>query len=192
MLKKRPEIWILSAIYALSCIISVVHIYYFDFRHTFSTNSLFSYWNDYFVATDSLLSFLKSFGEGIRKLTAWWFGKGKFFMRLGSILIPLFLAPMIVRGVKSLRQNKFMIYGLDSLGLVIFLELFVLGALKKYPFTGGRITLFFAPFVFYFIIKGISYFKMNKFIYFCANIYYTAFLATCSINSALFYISLYK
>lgn len=85
-----------------------------------------------------------------------------------------------------------MILEIDSLGLAIFLELIILGILKKYPFTGGRLTLFFAPFVFYFIIKGIGYFKGNRVLYACLNICYLAFLAACSLNSLIGYLILYR
>lgn len=191
MFKKGFKIPAISAVYTLLCFLCIVFVYYFDLRHTLSTQALFSYWNDYFLSTDSFCSFIKSFGEGLRKLTAWWFGKGKIFIRIGSALIPFFIAPMFVRGIRSLKQHRFMIWEIDSLGLIIFLELFILGMLKKYPFTGGRLTLFFAPFVFYFIIRGIEYFRVNRVLYFGISVYYIAFLLACSMNSFLSYLRLY-
>ena len=191
MPKRDFKVSAILTAYMLLCFICVAFIYYSDIRHTLSTQALFSYWNDYFISTDSPHFFIRSFSEGVRKLTAWWFGKGKIFIRFGSALIPFFIIPMFIRGIKSLKQNRFMIWEIDSLGLVIFLELFILGMLKKYPFTGGRITLFFAPFVFYFIIKGIEYFKTNKAIYFSFSGYYIAFLIASGLNSLVSYLGLY-
>jgi hypothetical protein len=189
---RRTKHLAVSAAYATLCLLCIGFIYYTDIRHTLSAQAIFSYWNDYFISTDSFPSFIKSFSEGVRKLTAMWFGKGKVYMRLGSVLIPFFIISMLIRGIKSLKQGKSMICEIDSLGLVIFLELIALGALKKYPFTGGRITLFFAPFVFYFIMKGIGYLRTYKALYIISNAYYIMFLAACIISTMLAYLRLYQ
>ena len=104
----------------------------------------------------------------------------------------LFVFSLFGYGIKSLKTNGFKLQGLDSLTLIIFFELFILGILKKYPFSGGRITLFFAPLVFYLIIKGISFLKVNKFLLFVFAISYFIFLAVCSLNSFLVYFKLYS
>ncbi|MFH0918672.1 MAG: hypothetical protein V1830_06015 [Candidatus Omnitrophota bacterium] len=80
----------------------------------------------------------------------------------------------------------------EALGLVIFLELVILGILRRYPFTGARMTLFFAPLVYYLIIKGIGSLKMNKLLYFSLNTCYISFLVMCSINSLFAYLKLYN
>lgn len=191
MPKQGLKVIAVSVAYTLLCLLAIIFIYYFDIRHTLSTPALFSYWKDYFINTDSLYSFIKSFSEGFRKLTAWWFGKGKIFIKFASILIPFFASSLFIRGVKALKTNKFKIWDIDSIGFIIFIELFIFGMMKKYPFTGGRITLFYAPFVFYFIIRGIGYFKVNKVLQIGFIAYYVVFLIWCSLNSILYYLKLY-
>jgi len=130
----------------------IIFVYFCDLRHALSMQPLFSYWNDYFLCADSFYCFIKSFGEGLRKLTVWWFGNSTFFRRLASFFIPFFAFSLFGYGIKSIRKDKFKLISIDAIGLVIFFELFILGLARKYPFTGERITLFFAPFVFYFIL----------------------------------------
>lgn len=84
-----------------------------------------------------------------------------------------------------------MIYDAQSLGLVVFMELIVLGMAKKYPFTGARMTLFFTPFVIYFIIKGIGSLKGVKVLYLSLTIFYVLFLIICSLNSFITYLKFY-
>ncbi len=178
-------------LYTLLSLVFLTFVYYFDMRHTLSTGPLFSYWDDYFISTSSFGSFISSISEGVRKLTTLWFGKGKIFIRFASVLIPLFVLPLFIGGIKALKRSKFKVWDIDSIGLVIFIELFILGILKKYPFTGGRITLFYAPFVLYFIIKGITYLKVNRWLYFVSNAYYVTFLLLCGLNSLITYSKLY-
>ncbi len=178
--------------YTLVSLSFIIFVYFFDLRHTLSVEPLFSYWNDYFICTDSLRCFIKSFGEGLRKLTVWWFGNNTFFRRVGSFFIPLFVFSLFGYGIKSIRKDKFRLTSVDAIGIVIFLELVVLGLFRKYPFTGERITLFFAPFVFYFIVKSIGFFKKNRFLYLSLSIFYVAFFLTCSINSFVAHLKFYR
>lgn len=190
-LKKNPRLLPLLLIYALSCAVFIILVFTWDLRHTLSTPALFSYWKDYFLCADSPYCFMKSFGEGLRRLVVWWFGNGDFFRKAASFLIPFFVFPLFGYGIKSLRKEKFKIWDIEALGLVIFLELFILGLIKKYPFTGERITLFFAPFVFCFIVKGIGFFRVNKPLYYGLNIFYIIFLVACALNSLAGYLKLY-
>jgi hypothetical protein len=91
----------------------------------------------------------------------------------------------------GLGKKKSGIYTVDALGPVIFLELFVLGVMKKYPFTGERITLFFAPIVFFMIVKGISLLKKYRPLYVFFSIFYFAFLILSSFNTLLKYLKFY-
>jgi len=170
----------------------IIFVYFFDLRHTLSIKPLFSYWNDYFLCVDSFRCFIKSFGEGLRKLTVWWFGDSTFFRRVASFFIPLFVFSLFGYGIKSIIRKRFKLISIDAIGLVIFFELLILGLIRKYPFTGERTTLFFAPFVFYFIVKGISSFKNNRALYVGLNIFYVAFFLACSINSFLAHLKFYK
>jgi len=178
--------------YTFLSLSAISFVYFFDLRHTLLVQPLFDYWNDYFLSLDSFRSFIKSFGEGIRKLAVWWFGNSTFFRRAASPFIPLFAFSLFGYGINSIRKNRFKLINISAIGLVIFAELFILGLIKKYPFTGERITLFFAPFVFYFIVKSLDYIRKNKFLYISFNIFYVAFFLACSINSFSTYLQFYK
>lgn len=178
--------------YSFISLLLIIFVYFFDLRHSLSIKSLFSYWNDYFLCTDSFRCFIKSFGEGLRKLTVFWFGNNTFFRRVASCFIPLFAFSLFGYGIKSIRKDRFKLISIEAIGLVIFFELLILGLFRKYPFTGERITLFFAPFVFYFIVKSISFFKKNRFLYLNFNIFYVTFFLACSINSFLAYLKFYQ
>ncbi|MFH1519878.1 MAG: hypothetical protein ABIE75_04850 [Candidatus Omnitrophota bacterium] len=165
--------------------------YRFDLKHGLDIRGLFIYWDDYFISTKSPYYFFKSLGEGLRKLTVWWFGNSNFFRRTASIFIPFFIISLFGYGIRSIRKDKFRLMSIDAIGMVIFLELVVLGLLKKYPFTGERITLFFAPFVFYFIVKAISSFRKIKPLYLGFSVFYIVFLLICGINTFLAHLKFY-
>lgn len=177
--------------YVVLCLLVLIFVFLSDLKHSFADKELISYWKDYFLSTDSGYCFFKSLGEGVRKLSVWWFGSASLFRKVASFFIPFVIIPMFGYGIKSLRKNKFILVDINSLGLFIFLNMIILGLMKKYPFTGERITLFFAPFVFYFIIKGIDFFRKKRFIYAGLVIFYVSFLVTCSINSFFAYLKLY-
>lgn len=191
MIRRNPKLLSPLIIYVSLAFLIIFSIYHFDIKYTLSAKVPFSFWNDYFLCTKSPYCFLKSFGEGLRKLVVWWFGNSILFRRAASPLIPFFAVSLFVYGLKSLRENKLKLWGLDSLGLVIFSELFILGVLRKYPFTGARTSLFFAPFVFYFIVKGIHSFRKYRPLFIGFVIFYTSFLFLCSLNSFLTYWKLY-
>ena len=180
----------LAAAYLGVSALIIYLIYSFDLKYTFSLGSLFSYWNDYFISADSWGEFLKSFGEGLRKFSVFWFGKAAFFRRAGSFFMPFFTIALFGYGFKSLKKDKFRVFSVESLGLVIFLELFLAGILRKYPFTGERVTLFFAPFVFYYIIKGLNFFRQPIFLNIILNSVYAIFLGAGFINALWSYLHL--
>lgn len=181
----------LFVIYTLLSIVLLNFEYIFDLKYGLADKYLFPYWNDYFLCTDSLYCFIKSFGEGLRRLVVWFFGDNSFFRKIGSFFIPFFVFSLFTYGMRSFKENKFIIYKIDAIGLIIFAELFVLGMIKKYPFTGERITLFFAPIIFFMILKGINLFKKNRPLYTIFSALYFAFLIGCSLNSFFKYLKLY-
>lgn len=190
-IKKNYKIWALLLTYTFMSFSFIFLIFSFDLKYMLSTPALFSYWKDYFLCIDSFYCFIKSFGEGLRRLSVWWFGNSAFFRRTASFLIPFFVFSLFGYGVKSFIKNRFKLWDIGALSLIIFLELFALGIIKKYPFTGERITLFYAPFVFYLITRGIGSFKKHRPFYLGFNIFYIVFLLMCSLNSFLTYLKLY-
>ena len=189
--KKNHKVLPLLIGYTAISLLFVSLVYFYDLRHGLGTRALFDYWNDYFLCVDSFYCFIKSFGEGLRKLSVWWFGNSAFFRRVASPFIPVFVLSMVIYGVKAVKKCKFKLLSIDAIGLIIFLELIIFGLLKKYPFTGERVTLFFAPFVFYFIVKGIASFRSNKLLYTGFNIFYIVFFFVCGINSFLAHVKFY-
>jgi len=190
IVKKNHKAAVLLAAYSFLCLSMIISIYYFYLRHELSGDP--SAWNNYFLCIKSPYCFIKPFGEGVRKLTTFWFGNSRFFIKTASFLIPIFVFSLFGYGIRSLRRNKFMLLDVDSLSLIIFLELVILGILRKYPFTGERMTLFFAPLVFFLIIKGIGFLRMIKPLYFGLNACYISFLVVCSLNSFFAYLKLYN
>lgn len=177
--------------YFLLSLLFFIVVFNFDLRFSLQHKGLVNYWSDYFLCTDSGYCFFKSFGEGTRKLAVWWFGNSSIFRKIASFFIPFFFISMFFYGIKSLKKNGLRIFDLESLSIVVFLELFILGMLKMYPFTGERVTLFFAPFVFYMIVKAIAALKRVKILYYLVAVFYLCFLATCLFNTLLCYLKLY-
>lgn len=178
-------------VYTVLSAAAIICVYLIDLRFGLSQSCLFGYWKDYFICTDSLYCFIKSFAEGLRNIVAWPFGNSKLFLRLGSAFIPFFLLGLFSSCKSFFKEAKSGIYTLEALGVVLFLELFILGILKKYPFTGERVTLFFMPVVFFMIVKGIGLFRRYKPFFFAFTGMYSLFLVFCSLNSLFKYLKLY-
>lgn len=187
-IRKNKDIISLATVYILLSAACLFLAYRIDMRYSLSENCLFDYWRDYFLSTDSIYHFLKSFGEGLQRLVFWPFGNELIVKRIGSLFIPFFISALFMPGLDNKNSG---IYTVEALGLIIFLELFLLGILNKYPFTGERITLFFAPFVFFMIVKGISLLKKYRPLYVFFSIFYFAFLILSSFNTLLKYLKFY-
>jgi len=136
------------------CVLCFVLFYFSDIQYSITAAGV-HYWDSYFLGTESFGAFFEPFGEGLKRYVVFWFGAGKFFRRGAVIFIPFFLYALVRFGCRRLKEDRFAIFHLESLAFILFIEAIIFGLLGKYPFTGGRITLFFAPFVFYLIIKGI-------------------------------------
>ena len=177
--------------YSIISAIALIVVYLSDFRFSFGDAPLFSYWNDYFISIDSPYLFIKSFTEGIRKLSVWWFGNTAFFRRAASFVIPLFIFSLFRYGISDMKKERPMIANTSSLAFIVFIELIFLGVIKKYPFTGERITLFFAPFVFLLIVKGIESLSKFRMLYKSLIVLYILFISLCISNNMICYIKLY-
>ncbi len=78
-------------------------------------------------------------------------------------------------------ENRFV--SMRTMALVIYGELFVLGALQKYPFSVPRTSLFFCPFVLFLIIEAMNSFKkLNRNLYIVMNGAYIIFLIVVSLG----------
>lgn len=189
--QKNKKILLPFCLYSLVSALIFSLFYILDLRHLLAEAGLFNYWNDYFLHSDSFYGFLKSFTEGLRRLSVWFFGSGKLFRSVFSFFIPFFIFGLFGYGYKSFRDNKFKVFDIECIGLIIFVQLFILGIIKKYPFTGERITLFFAPFVFITIVIAMGFFNKQKMLWLCLNGIYLIFIIFCYFSSILRYLKFY-
>jgi len=80
------------------------------------------------------------------------------------------------------KESLSSINTLEHLSALLFLGLFFLGAVRKYPFTVPRTSLFYSPIVFYLTIKGISDLKyIHKYLYWLVKSAYIVFLVFISL-----------
>lgn len=177
--------------YILAAAVSMFFSYEIDLRHSAGVSTLQGYWESYYLSTQSAGDFAESFFEGFRKLALWFYGKGKFFLRTSTVFVlPVYLVSLFVFGVTSLRSERFRISTLDTVMFVVFLELFVLALLHKYPFTGARMTLFMAPMIIYTTAKGmlvltVTRQKGARILGYTLSVLYGAFLLACLVFSFL-------
>ena len=100
----------------------------------------------------------------------------RFFMVFGLIY-------MFYGFFRNFKKEEYQIRTLNTAGFALFLGLFALGALKKYPFTVPRTSLFFCPIVFYMVVKGIAGLKsINKFAYAIVHGLYILFLLFLTVQ----------
>lgn len=166
-------------------------IYQIDLKHFMYYQGYYSYWDSYFLDTSSFTVFMDQLFEGIKRLVTYWNAPSKIFVQASVIFIPFFLFALFRYGFLQLRSQGWKICGIDALALVLFLEMIAFGILHKYPFTGSRITLFFAPFVFYLIIKGIDALKNLKSLRLLFLGYYTVFSLATLVNTFFIHMKLY-
>jgi hypothetical protein len=180
------------AVYSALCVLLFAFVYFFDLRHSLGDSFLMYYWDSYFIQTDSLYHGVESFWEGIRRLSTKWFGKGKFFMRWSSFLIPLFIYSISRYGFRAWGRDRFQVFRLGSVAAVLLLELFVVALLRKYPFTGARITLFLAPLVFYLVAQGMYDLRRWRGLYYLALGNFFALLASSYVYTFILYLRHYR
>ena len=185
--KKLIPVFLLNTFILLLAFITICAI---DLRYSINP-MMTQYFQSYYLGTDSLGNFFTPFSEGVQRLATYWYGDTKYFVRAASIFIPFFFFGMLIYGFKALKISRGQIFNLDNVGLIVFLELFVLGLLKKYPFTGDRITLFFAPFTMYIILKAMHGLSSNKFVQWVFLGYFAVFNVTCVANTFYQHLKLY-
>lgn len=189
--KKDKRIWPIFFSVLSATVLAGLIFYGVDLRYTSNEGGLDEYWGTMFIRFDSLSSFFGPLTEGTKELVTRWSGSLKWHRRAFMIFIPFFLYGLFWKGFRSWKRDGWRIDAPASFGLVLFLELFVLALLHKYPFTGQRVTLFFAPFAFYYILIGIGDFKGP---YWLKNIflgYFFAYQIFCVVNTAGIYINFF-
>lgn len=183
-LKRNKNSIFYLIIYVSSALLFFFISYNFDVKYVLSESGLRNYWNDYFISVTTPYEFMKTFTEGLRNLFAGWFLEKKIVIRIMTIFSPFAFFGLVILGCKKLLQDKGRVLTLFSLGLVLFLSLFTAGILRMYPFTGTRVTLFIAIFIFYAIIKSIEIFKKPLFFFY--SILLSTYIITLSTTSFYF------
>ncbi|MDD5488986.1 MAG: hypothetical protein PHH49_08540 [Candidatus Omnitrophica bacterium] len=146
---------ILFAAYLVGAIVAVMLSYNLDVKYVQNSSGMWGYWHDYFISVASVPEFLQTFTEGVRNLYVRWFLEVSLVRRVITVFLPFSLFATFVMGWKNIRRDGMMITRLSSMAMYLVTGLAVAGAVKLYPFTGARITLYIAPFIFYVTIKGI-------------------------------------
>ncbi|MDD5634641.1 MAG: hypothetical protein PHW46_05130 [Candidatus Omnitrophica bacterium] len=179
--------------YSAGMAIAVSLSYLLDARFVQTTSGMWGYWHDYFVLTNSAGDFFSSSYEGLRNIFSRWILETKLLRHIMTCFMPFALYVVLVDGIKGMRKNKGAFFSLSSITFIILCEMYVAGILKLYPFTGARITLFVAPFIFYCIIKGIELFKTRfQYVYLALLASYIVILLSTSVYILREYYMLYK
>lgn len=147
-------------------------------------------WESYFVCTENFGCFASTVGEGIKRLTTYWFGNAKIFVQMSVIFIPFAVFAGFKYGIRSIWKYQGEVVTVEAIALVLLIELFVFGVFHKYPFTGERITLYLAPFIFYLIYRGLNAIPIKPIRWFMLG-YYALFCCVCLINTLIWQINLY-
>ncbi len=148
--------------YAISFFVFGFLSYSFDIRLR-PTQTLLQGWGDYFLSFDSVGDFFKTLGEGIRNLLSRWFVERPkvlkyigFFFVIGGFI-------QLFRGFfHNIKKDRYRLRSIHTVALVVFLELFSMGALKKYPFTVPRTSLFFCPVILFLTVQAIADLKARQ------------------------------
>jgi len=143
-------------VYVLSLVTVMCISYNFDMRLR-ALSEVTQGFGDYFISFASVGQFFQTLGEGTNNLFSRWFvERPKFFKSLTRIFTGFALIYMFTSYFKNRKREGGYIRSLETIGLCLFLEMFIIGCFKKYPFTVPRTSLFYAPVVLYMTAKGIG------------------------------------
>jgi len=182
LVTKNKNVLPLLLSYIAFAVICLVVFYHIDFKYSISPAAE-NYWESTFICSQSLACFFDSFGDGLKKLVTYWNGNSKIFIRAAVIFVPFYVFSLFRYGLRQWQNDKLCVFHLDTVGFVLFLELVILGLLHKYPFTGERVTLFYAPFAFYMVVRGIDSIKRFKSFYYIMVGYFVCYYMVCCVNT---------
>jgi len=142
--------------YSLAFLFFAAISYWFDmrFRHFMEVTAGFG---DYFISFASAEDFFKTWQEGtVNLFVKWLVIRPRIFKYLATFFMIFGLVEMFAGFFRNIRKDKYYFVSLQTIPFVLYVELFILGALKKYPFTVPRLSLFFCPLVLLMTIRGIT------------------------------------
>lgn len=162
-----------------------------DIKFTDKQICLKDYWKTYFISFSSPMLFADTFFEGIRKIVTWWYGHSRIFAKLSIGFIWPFIGSVCFLSFKDIKEKGFGISTVSVLTAFVLIELFFLASIKKYPFTGERLTLFLAPLVMIMIVKGIELLRKVKVLYWGYVVFLSFFVFLCFFNTFHIYFLMY-
>ena len=167
----------LAVFYLVSLCTVMAFSYLFDMRYRHA-ETVTKGFGDYFVSLNSLPDFLKTWGEGTNNLFSRWFvERPKIFKKIGLFFVSFGFVYLFASFFKNFKKERYRLNSLSTIAFALYAGLFILGALKKYPFTVPRTSLFFCPVVLYATIKGIVSLKdWNVYLYRMIHALYFLFL----------------
>lgn len=183
--RQNPRYLKFLLVYAASLAAFVSLSYFFDMRWR-PLETVTQAWGDYFISFQSPAEFFKTLGEGtVNLFTRWFAEQPKLIKKIASFFAAFGFINMFYSFLKSFKKEGYFLRSLDVVPLIIFLELIVLGALKKYPFTVPRTSLFFCPFVLYLTVQAFENItQWNKYIGWALFGLYAIFLTVMTYSLA--------
>ncbi len=143
-------------IYALACLAVVVFVYWFDVRIGHGAR-LREYWHDYFISYDSVGEFFRTFTEGVNNLISRWFAEKPKWIRGASRFFMAFGLWQLLAGFwKSFKKDGYIFTSVQTIALIVFIEMVILGSLQLYVFTVPRTALFFCPILLFLAVQGME------------------------------------
>lgn len=144
-----------ACVYGGSLAIFMTLSYFFDmrFRHAAVVTEGFG---DYFISFASFGEFFRSLGEGVNNLFSRWFVEyPKYFKSITRIFVGFGLIQLFYGFLKHKKEAGGFVVSMNTIPFMLFLGMFAVGCLQKYPFTVPRTSLFYAPVVLWMTAKGI-------------------------------------
>jgi hypothetical protein len=182
MIKHNRSLMWVTFLHTFISIVCFIAFYQIDIQYSI-TKAGVNYWQSYFISYDSVGDFFDTFGSGVKKMVRLSFGASSFLERASTGLVPVGIISLFYNGFKAIKEGKGKIFNIDMVALILFFELFLLGSLQKYPFSGGRLILFFTPFLFYLIVKGLYQIRTVKFLGKCFMGYYIIYCFSAFVYS---------
>ena len=182
-LRKDKKLVMPILLYIASFLICGLLSYFFDVRLRPVEINTTTY-GSHFIYFDSIGHFFDSFGRGINDLFSRWFAeRPRIVRKIGWFFVAFGLIHFFVGFFKNFKKQGYILKSIETIALVIFAESIILGALKKYPFSVPRTSLFFAPIILYMTVKGIvSVAKINVYLSRAIYALYVVFLAFIAVS----------
>ena len=183
--EKRPVIGYI-VIYSVSLLVCGFLAYYFDMR----LRDVHGY-NDYFVSYASVRDFFKTFGEGTRNLfSRWLVERPRVLKRIAFFFFTFGFLNMFGSFFARIKKDGYRLKSMNTVGLIVFFELFIMGSFKSYPFSVLRTSLFFCPILLYLTIQGITAVKkINVYLYRFVFVSFFVFLSFIAVQLSYSFLS---